>query len=202
MGAASNLQLLLLQKQYSTLDSATNTNAGTLSNGNLTYAATSASGNVVRSTNYTSNNFYCEYIMTTVGNSGNHACGIVISTQTTVTPTSIASVPAGMWEWRSDAVSINNGASTALGTAAANNDIIMVACSPTTGKVWFGKNGTWFSGNPALGTTPAYSNLTTSASYAFMINMFATGGSPAGTARFAPYNCTYAPPTGFVHLTY
>lgn len=181
------------------LDPATNTNSGTLSNGNLTYAATSASGNVVRSDTFTSTRkFYFEYTMSTVGNSGNQGVGVVQSTQATVTPTSVGTVPSGMWEWRSDAVTINSGSSTSVGTAAANGDVIMVACDPVGGKVWFGKNGTWFgSGNPGAGTGAQYTGLT--GSMGALINMFATGGSPVGTMNFGP-NYTYLAPAGFGSL--
>jgi hypothetical protein len=46
-----------------------------------------------------------------------------------------------------------SGQSVSTGVTAGNNDIIMIALDSGSGKVWFGKNGTWFnSGNPATGT--------------------------------------------------
>ena len=40
---------------------------------------------------------------------------------------------------------------------AGTGDIIMIAFDSDTGKIWFGKNGTWSnSGNPATGSNPTY----------------------------------------------
>ena len=59
------------------------------------------------------------------------------------------------------------GGTVNYGTQASENDIIMVAVdlsNATTGKIWFGKNGTWFNapgtsnvGNPATGANPGLS---------------------------------------------
>lgn len=182
-----------------TWDPATNTNSGTLSNGNLTYAASSASGNVVRSTFFTSGwKFYFEYTMTTA-TAGNHGIGVVQSTQATATPTSAATVPSGMWEWRSDGLKVNNGTSSALGTAASNGDVIMVACDPAAGKLWFGKGGTWFgSGDPVAGTNPAYTGLT--GSIGAFVNMFTNTGSGLGTVNFGATAFSFTAPTGYGKL--
>ena len=53
-----------------------------------------------------------------------------------------------------------NGTNTSYGSAFANGDIMMYAIDLDNGKVWFGKNGTWFaSGDPAAGTNEAFSGL-------------------------------------------
>jgi hypothetical protein len=53
----------------------------------------------------------------------------------------------------------NNVQSSSYATFG-NGDICMVAYDMATGKIWFGRNGTWFnSGAPASGTGEIYSNL-------------------------------------------
>lgn len=55
-----------------------------------------------------------------------------------------------------------------FGASFANGDIYMVAFDADNGKIWFGKNGSWYnsgsvdaSANPATGTNPAYSGIDT-----------------------------------------
>jgi len=46
-----------------------------------------------------------------------------------------------------------SGQSVDTGVTLSNNDIVMIALDSGSGKIWFGKNGTWFSsGNPATGS--------------------------------------------------
>ena len=49
---------------------------------------------------------------------------------------------------------------TSYGVAAQSDDVIMCALDMDNGRVWWGKNGTWFGGgNPETGANPAYTNL-------------------------------------------
>jgi len=53
-----------------------------------------------------------------------------------------------------------NGSNSSYGSALADGDIMMYAIDLDNGKVWFGKNGTFFaSGDPASGTNEAFSGL-------------------------------------------
>lgn len=58
----------------------------------------------------------------------------------------------------------NNGVSTSSTTGGgAQYDTFMVAMDCDSGKLWFGKNGTWHnSGDPGAGTNASYTNLRTS----------------------------------------
>lgn len=87
----------------------------------------------------------------------------------------------------------------------ATSDIGMVACDPSTGKVWFGRNGTWYqnattttTGNPAT-TAVAYGNL----------SGYPTPYFPAASSYNSSYSLvvnfgqrpfTYNPPSGFFPL--
>lgn len=87
----------------------------------------------------------------------------------------------------------------------ATTDIGMVACDPTTGNVWFGRNGTWYrnattttTGNPAT-TAVAYGTL----------SGYPTPYFPAASSYNSSYSLvvnfgqrpfTYDPPPGFFPL--
>ena len=54
-----------------------------------------------------------------------------------------------------------NGSATSYGSQVNIGEIGMVAVDMDNGKIWFGKDGTWFeSGNPSTGANPAFSNVT------------------------------------------
>jgi hypothetical protein len=106
------------------------------------------------------------------------------------------------WTWAGQ-YSYFNGTSTYTGqNNHATADIIMYALDLDNGKLWFGKNGTWYNsswgttGNPATGANPTVSGLDTSYTY-----------FPAGTTHSggAIYNFGARPfihdiPTGFKSL--
>ena len=63
----------------------------------------------------------------------------------------------------------NNNTTTTYGADVGSNDILMVAWDHDNGKIFLGKNGTWFdSSNPANGTNPAYT-ITTGDDYWYPI---------------------------------
>ncbi len=92
-------------------------------------------------------------------------------------------------------VFMNNGSTTAS-TTWTTGDVIQVAFDTSTGKIWFGKNNTWMnSGNPASGTSPAYTVTSSNTYYPVISSSSATTFS----ARFAnAHGPTYTPPSGFV----
>jgi len=54
----------------------------------------------------------------------------------------------------------NNGSYVSYGSALATDDVLMTAVDLDSGKIWWGKNGTWFaSGNPSSGTNAAFTNV-------------------------------------------
>jgi len=93
---------------------------------------------------------------------------------------------------------VYNGSTVATLTSFANGDVISIAFDPSTGKIWFAKNGTWMaSGDPATGTSPNYTLPTG-------VDRVAGGytGSGYGTLEFnfgqRPF--AYTPPSGFKPL--
>jgi hypothetical protein len=85
-------------------------------------------------------------------------------------------------------------------TALAVNDVVMFAYDDATGKIWVGKNGTFYnSGAPASGTGNV-ATMTAGSNYlpAAMINTF--GGTNAIALNGGQRPLSYTPPTGFLAL--
>jgi hypothetical protein len=76
-----------------------------------------------------------------------------------------------------------NGTNSSYGSGFANGDIMMGALDLDNGKVWWGKNGTWFnSGNPASGSNEAFS-VNTSYTYLIASGVY-TGGYSSANHNF------------------
>jgi hypothetical protein len=88
------------------------------------------------------------------------------------------------------------------GTNFVAGNILQVAIDQASGKIWFGKNNTWFdSGNPSAGTNPATSTLSTTEQYFIGTTFYIASGTPPILAfNFGQRPFSYTPPTGFVRL--
>lgn len=75
-------------------------------------------------------------------------------------------------------------------------DTFMVAADMDNAKIWFGRNGSWLSGDPAAGTTPARSTLTTVYGICPVVTGY-TGISMGGTLRLTSKETLYTVPSGF-----
>lgn len=185
----------LLRPSFATLDTTANANSPTYSNGNLRIAATSASGHATRSTvSRPTGKTYFEVTIIARGSGGYVGVGVCSTSQSLASPpTSLASVPGGMWIWRDDANRAQGGVSASFGTSWATNDIIGVTFDMATTSLWWSKNGTPVSGNPSAGTGGVYTNL--SGTIGACIAFFGTAGSPIVQANFGDTPFAYAPPT-------
>jgi hypothetical protein len=75
----------------------------------------------------------------------------------------------------------------------------MVALDMDTGRIWFGRNGTWFaSSDPATNTSPAYSNVTGSVTPT--VSDYGSGSTETFNINFGQRPFAYTPPTGFKAL--
>jgi len=105
-------------------------------------------------------------------------------------------------------------------TTIAVGDIFQIAYDSTNGKVWFGRNNTWITGNPSTAATPTFSSITgdkvftttgyrvtSGSSYTAQLVNFGQDSSFGGN-KTAQNNADangkgdfyYAPPTGFLSL--
>lgn len=94
------------------------------------------------------------------------------------------------------------GASLTGVSSIANNDVVMVAIDLVGGKLYLGKNNTWFnSGNPVASTGAVATNL---ANYSVFIPAVGNGGGNmtnfSCAINFGQRPFTYTPPSGFLAL--
>jgi len=139
------------------------------------------------------------------------------STQYMNTNNSLLGVTSDAWSilnnytWIAKKTNNSNTQLTSSGTQFANNDICMLAIDIDNQGIWFGRNGTWFEGDPSAGTGASFTNLTAGKSYTFAScvegsrNIWNFGSPPysisSGNTDDNGYgNFEYAPPTGFLAL--
>ena len=86
----------------------------------------------------------------------------------------------------------NGGLSSGWPSTWADGDVVNVAVDGATGKIWYGKNGTYFAGDPAAGTGAM---ATCDGALYPMLSTYQTG--TIIKAAFQRDDFTYAPPAGF-----
>jgi hypothetical protein len=122
-------------------------------------------------------------------------CGMATSSQ--ALNNYIGSSAEGLGNLSTSGTTYYNGASITGFPSVSGTDITMVAYDSAAGKVWFGKNGTWFTygggtGNPATGAYPVYSSIPASSWYPAMSLQAGAASVNFGTSAFS-----YTVPSGF-----
>ena len=85
------------------------------------------------------------------------------------------------------------------GSSLSSSDIGQCAFDADTGKIYWGKNNTWFnSGNPETGANPAFSGIDMSKEYLFVWHVY--GNNNNVSVNFGAQGFTYTPPAGFKAL--
>jgi len=111
-----------------------------------------------------------------------------------------ASYPGGesyAWIYGNNGYLYNSGGITGFpGSGLSNGDVMMIAYDNDAGKVWFGRNGTWYnSGNPAAGTNASFPT------YTIMQPIIGMWGSTAiVNTNFGQRPFAYTAPSGFKTL--
>lgn len=172
-------------------------NTITLSNGNLTAAGTGTTSSnlaVARCDQVPSGKVYWEIEID--GQVGNINLGIGKS----VPLTQYWGQVSDSVGYSSSGVTYKNAVSLGSYSSYTTGDVILVAYDSATGKVWFGKNGTW-NGDPAAGTgeRATISGITQFSSYhRFGVCVSRSGDQMTLVADAASF--TYTPPSGFASL--
>jgi hypothetical protein len=181
--------------------------SATLTNGNLDAEGPSSAWHIGRGTIAfpTSGKWYWEATIT--GSSGG---SVAMSVATASAANSLPDFTTGTGYYGivnntgTTTNKVSNGSATVISTAAAwaQNDILMCAYDGATGKVWFGRNGTWYpptsggsAGDPAAGT-----NETLTASGTVFPAVHSYGSSGDVTVNFGQRPFAYTAPSGFKAL--
>lgn len=164
-----------------------------LSNGDLTAGRTGSFGHqAARGTmGRSSGKYYYECLI-----AGPDASGLVVGVgRSTAGLNTLVGGDANGWGFAYNSSTYTSGNQTTVGVAMATGDVIGIAVDLTVGGVWFAKNNAWISGDPAAGTTSAYTGL--SGSIFPMCSLEQATGGRTWTARFKSSDFTYSPPSGF-----
>lgn len=91
--------------------------------------------------------------------------------------------------------------SVGTGTATATTDVFMVAFDLTSGTAWFGKNGTWYAGNPSAGTGASITGIV-AGEYVFGVSVYRDNTFTNNTVaiNFGQRPFAYTAPSGFKAL--
>lgn len=164
---------------------------GTHANGNLDYTAADNGLTTPTTLFPSSGKWYCEIVW----NSGsNPRIGV---TNTAGIGGNLGS-GANSWANLYDGRLYYNSSVTSYGVSIATGDVVMMALDLDTGKLWYGKNGTWMaSGNPATGANPSQ---TFTANQAMSFAVSSGGGTPNWTGNFGQRPFAYTAPSGFKAL--
>ena len=202
---------------WNPLDRARNT--GIQTDGNLS-TATNTGNYAIRSTvGVSTGKWYWEFCPTAVSITNHHG---IVAVGRSMGAFYLGETLDSWGMYDSNGNKRNNGSYDSYGTGFSQYDVGMVALDKSNGKIWWGKNGTWFaSGNPSNATNEAFSNINivcsgigtdsfvspsqlqyNSCSYNFGQNPSFSGNTTAGT--FTDTNgrglFKYQPPSGFLAL--
>ena len=136
--------------------------APTLGNGNLSITSAELSDKPFRTTIAVSQGkWYMEYKCEKSGSDNDNHIGLW-SAEDSLTSNYVGYQLYSWGIFTQNGNKRNNQSYDSYGSAIAQNDIVMIALDKDNGKIWWGKNGTWFnSGDPANGTNEAFSNINT-----------------------------------------
>jgi hypothetical protein len=184
----------------------------TVTNGNLS-AVSAADTHAIRASMELpqSGKWYWEITVSGLG----YGSALGIASQTSVVTTGPSSAATRTYQWGSWFNSFNGGVvqyGTNQGITSgtnwsgasqlAANEVLMIAVDMDNGSMWVGKNGTWFSGNPATNTSPSvtWTPYEGAWSQSVFSNNVGGGGQTGGYTNFGQRPFSYTPPTGFKSL--
>jgi hypothetical protein len=181
---------------------------GTISDGNLLFQSSAGVTRVGAATTtiLSGSKTYFEATLTTIGSTGTYfQLGLIPLGKSFTSDIGVSASNGYSIEDNqgSDIRLRLNGSSVTIATAAANGNTFQVAIDQSTGKLWLGRNNTWYNstggtdGDPAAGTNETATISTTTEWYP-AVAKYATGGSYSVNFGQRPF--AYTPPSGFKAL--
>ena len=174
----------------------------TLTNGNRTYTTSSTQDEVIATFGANSGLWYWEVSVDTLSAGlAQISCGVAEQGLNNQTWPSSDAKWWGLNTNGSNSNHRNSGTTTTGITVVTQGDTVQFAMNLDNGKLWIGRNDTWYGGgDPAADTSATYSNLTSGALF-----IPTTGGQSAGANGVATLimdsaDWTYNAPTGFKAL--
>lgn len=153
-----------VKSRYVLLDPSNKSSNITLKSGNqfAQYNGANAQSVVFGDTFVSTGKWYFEYAVAQWNNvrtDNNNDIGVGVAKNAFGT-TGNATTSADSWVHVLGGTVYNNSSTASIGAFDFNGGYGMCAFDLDNGKIWFGKNGTWYnSGNPGSGTNATYSNL-------------------------------------------
>jgi hypothetical protein len=204
----------LYRGNYCVLNPLDNRGGNTTSDGNLKLGPTTGASWKIQPATLavSSGKWYFESVQSASANANQFACGVVPSptpiNSYTNLPSSVAS--AGGWSFQLDSTSTlyfwynysGSAQYVTISTSFGTSDVAQIAVDIDSGKIWVGKNNTWYdssggtTGNPATGANPTASNI----SGTIVPFLGSYGTTTAGFANFGQRPFSYTPPAGFKTL--
>jgi len=173
----------------------------TLSAGNLDASATSLGSNqaAISTIFASSGKWYFEYTQNTDSNS--NLCVGIADTSFNATNNYVGGTATTYGYVAKSNYKFNNGSLTSYGSgSSANGDVLMCAYDLDNGKIYFGKNGTWYgSGDPVAGTNAAFTGISGTYCPAYSHNA-GSSQSTSASFNFGQRPFAYTPPSGFKAL--
>ncbi len=173
----------------------------TLSNANLTITGSGNAFKIVRNTfGMSSGKWYCEFVITTQSAPSRIDFGLLGYPATLSGFLGDTANGYAVFESGGNIAKYNNstGATLVAGNSLDPSDVQMLAYDADAGKLWFGKNGSWFaSGDPTAGTSPVFSSVS---GQTYFVAVQAYNSSDVGKVNFGQRPFAYTPPTGFLPL--
>ena len=173
-------------------------------NGNLQYNTANSTGLMRGTLGVRSAKWYYEATITTVPSAGSVYIGVKDSADPTMTSSNGLGSNSGTtneFGYAQSGFAQNNGSATGYGVTLTSGDVLMVAYDLDSGKIWWGKNGTWISsGNPATGANAIYSTLTSANGYSPAIGYNSTFTDGVVNFNFGQRPFAYTAPSGFKAL--
>lgn len=165
-----------------------------LSGADLVATSTASAYHGVRGTTSKSSGKWYFEVTATFGNSLSWAVGVA---QSSFDMTQVVTSSPNAYIYRGNGTTYNSTSSSTTLSAASSGNVIQVAVDLSTGKIWWGLNGTWMGGgNPSGGTGEAFT-ISGAPTVFPLAYRFTNPSTNTWTANFGGSAFAYSPPSGY-----